>query len=113
MTNQEFNEKLDQSTSVIELIRLRNNVKAPQYIAACKSKLNRHHEGYVLYSIPMSTLKRYTARTGCGESFYFKISDNARGNFKDLRGLTVTGYVIEKQGCRYTNALILLKSIDL
>lgn len=113
MTNKEFNEKLKNATTLESVMNLRNTVTATVYIAACKKKALKVKCDYVLYSIPISTLKKYTGMHGCGEKFTFKVSDNARGNFKDLRGLTVTGYVIEKQGCRYTNALILLKSIDL
>ena len=111
MKNQEFAQKLENATTLESVMNLRNTVTAPAYIAACKEKALKVKWDYVLYSIPMSTFKKYTGMHGCGDHFSFNIPMTAKGNFKELRGLSVQGYVIEKQGCRFQNALILLKSI--
>ena len=111
MKNQEFAQKLENATTLESVMNLRNTVKAPAYIAACKEKCLKVKGDYVLYSIPMSTLKKYTEMHWCGDHFSFNIPMTAKGNFKELRGLSVQGYVIEKQGGRFQNALILLKSI--
>ena len=111
MKNQEFAQKLENATTLESVMNLRNTVTAPAYIAACKEKALKVKGDYVLYSIPMSTFKKYTGMHGCGDHFSFNIPMTAKGNFKELRGLSVQGYVIEKQGGRFQNALILLKSI--
>ena len=111
MKNQEFAQKLENATTLESVMNLRNTVTAPAYIAACKEKALKVKWDYVLYSIPMSTFKKYTGMHGCGDHFSFNIPMTAKGNFKELRGLSVQGYVIEKQGGRFQNALILLKSI--
>lgn len=111
MKTLEFNELLNNANDLESVMNLRNQVSAPAYIAKCKQKAIKVKGDYVLYSIPMSTFKKYTGMHGCGDHFSFNIPMTAKGNFKELRGLSVQGYVIEKQGGRFQNALILLKSI--
>lgn len=111
MKNQEFNELLEKCDSVENIITLRNSVKAPAYIAACKIKLLKMYSGYVKYYVPVSTLKKYTTHTDCGERFCFDIPTSARGSFKDIAGLRVVGYVVEKTGSMFSNALVLIKTI--
>lgn len=111
MKKEEFNELLERCDSVENIITLRNTVKSPSYVAACKMKLLKIKSDYVTYYVPVSTLKRYTTHTDCGERFCFDIPTSARGSFKDIAGLRVVGYVIEKTGSRFSDALVLIKII--
>ena len=112
MKNLEFQNLLDNANTVESIIGLRNIASAPSYIRACKVKLLESHEDYVWYNVPLGTLKKYTNHTDCGECFLFFISITARGNFKDLRGCWVRGYVIEKKGSRFQEEVVLLKRVE-
>ena len=110
MKNLEFQNLLYNANTVESIISLRNTAKAPTYVRACKVKLLKVHEDYIWYDISLGTLKKYTNHTDCGERFLFFVPMTARGNFKELRGLSVYGYVLEKQGGNYQNALLLIKT---
>jgi len=112
MKNLEFQNLLNNANTVESIIGLRNMAKAPTYVRACKVKLLKVHEDYVWYDISLGTLKKYTNHTDCGERFLFFVPMTARGNFKDLRGCWVKGYVVEKKGSRFQEGLVLLKRVD-